>query len=363
MTLTPIGIGIFTYDPIPQIVINTLYIGYPNQATLSNSTNMTVNADGNPVTVDNQSKPQAIAEFDRFTRRWNRSPLPASTPNSAGLAGCEWDALSGGILFASWGPPTALYRTSPDGQSISLVAQHASSVAGYGGTLVDSGDWISSSRNRPHYFVVKGGIWSTVQTPGVYPMDVTHEKFAAPGTGVWVASWNSGQNRGSIHHIDVVRNAVSVVFTGNTAIWPKVAYEITPLWDRDLSTLRTGKATWNLVINPGNRAFMGQTFIVAASLASPPPGGLKLPDGREIYLGLDALASLTAAGPVPPFLKGNTGTLTITGKAWATLDFSSVGTTANGVVVHFCGVVLDTNAPSGVSWVTDPHAFVVNVLP
>lgn len=36
---------------------------------------------------------------------------------------------------------------------------------------------------------------------------------------------------------------------------------------------------------------------------------------------------------------------------------------ANGTVVHFCGLVLDPRAPSGIARVTDRHAFVADVIP
>jgi len=319
---------------------------------------MTVNSDGNPVTIDNQTSPQAIAEYDRLNKKWIRYNLRTTVFSSTGLAGFEWDEFDGGYWHACWGPPTALYKTNYTGQVTAEYARDPNRLAAYGGTRVDEITWVSSSWSAQAYYVVVNGIWTSVATPGIVPADVTREKYAAPGQGIWVSSWLNSQ--GSAHYIDLKTNTVTKVFTGTSANWPNQAGEIVPLYDRDLSSVRTGKGTWAMIFNPGQGARAGMPFLVAASIL---PSRVTLPDGREIVLGLDWLSVLSVAGAIPPYLTGNTGTLDASGRATAKVDMSSIGTAANGLVLHFCGAVLDPKAPSGIAWVADPHAFVIDVQP
>ncbi len=62
-------------------------------------------------------------------------------------------------------------------------------------------------------------------------------------------------------------------------------------------------------------------------------------------------------------MTGNTGQLNVQGKGIARLNLTRLGTAANGLTIHFCAVVYDPVAPSGIAWVCDPWAFVVNVQP
>ena len=52
------------------------------------------------------------------------------------------------------------------------------------------------------------------------------------------------------------------------------------IYDRDLVTRRTGKATWDIYINPGARRFAGKPYVVAASLSGAWPA-TRFPGGRE----------------------------------------------------------------------------------
>ena len=70
------------------------------------------------------------------------------------------------------------------------------------------------------------------------------------------------------------------------------------------------------------------------------------------------------ASSIAVFLEtGNIGKLDPFGVAKARIDLSLLGTGANGTVIHFCGVVLDPAAPSGIAWVLEPWAFVIDVEP
>lgn len=286
-----------------------------------------------------------------------------------------WDKARGGFLHADgW---INLYRTSYDLGITTLVAAAPglTHLAHYGGDLAGNGDWISSSKNSSIVYYVAHGASSTatigLKATGLAQWfdDVTMEKWAAPGdgfyaTGTFVAGSTAS---GGVFYATRFPTASTVRFYNAASprlSWPffSTGLEIVPLYSRDLGTLRTGKAGWLLSINPGIPALAGKTYVVAASLTGARPP-VQLPDGREIFLRPDALTALSMAGPVPPFLTGNNGSLGLRGSAIAHLDFSSVGTALNGAVIHFCGVVLDPAAPSGVAWVLEPWAFVVDVMP
>jgi len=34
--------------------------------------------------------------------------------------------------------------------------------------------------------------------------------------------------------------------------------------------------------------------------------------------------------------------------------------TRDGTILHFCGIILDPNAPHGIAWILEPWAFVIN---
>jgi hypothetical protein len=349
-------------------VVGTIAVGPLSPQTMNNWSNWGLNSNGNPVTVDNSTSPQAVIEFNRFSQAWIRHPapiIPAGSPG--GISGCEWDTLKGGILHASYGNPTTvagpisateLYRTDYQGNTTVVATGSASLLSRYGGTQVDNGDWISSTCCTYQYYVVKAG--SRAWTPGpsgnsTIAYDVTSEKFAAPGRGVWLYNYSPARQ---IKYLDLVTGAVTTVYTSTLG----TVYEVTPLWKRDIGSIRTSRSAWRVSVAPEKPGLLaGKTFVLAASLASPPSGGIALPDGRQIFIGLDTLTMLTVKGPLPPFLTGNLGTLDANGRATASLDLTALGKAANGFVLHFCGVVLDRAAPGGIGWVCDPHAFVIDV--
>jgi len=381
--LNPMVYALVRYDPQAKAVVGTLWQGAATSLTIRSWSNLTLDSDGDVITIDNSYLPDKLATYDVFARTWRLTPLPAlmQWPGigiGAGVGGCEWDEFLGGINHVTWFGsnvvPGYLFHTSYDGLvTRTLVPVPSPGFMGiqvrFGGTVLDSGDWVSSvhAAGRPtgtySFYLLASpggpGMAMVYVGTGLVPWDVTHEKYAAPGRGFWVANGWPREAR----YVDVDANTLAVLHTGTTTTWPNQnAFEILPLYDRDLGSRRTGKATWDLYINPGAGAHAGQAYVVLASLASPRPG-VTLPDGREIHIGLDALAVATSRGPFPPFITGNLGVLDRQGMGTVRIDMSALGTRANGTVIHFSGLVLDPAAPSGIAWVCDPHAFVIDVLP
>jgi len=378
-SLNPLVFTYLRYDPMNKAVVGTIWQGISDASNLTSWSNITLNSDGDVVTIDNARMPDVFAEYDVFSSTWRHGTLPVhpgwhGIGIGAGVGGCEWDEFRGGIHHATWNSslvvPGFLFHTSHDysaTRTLSRVQTPSNITLRFGGTLLDDSDWASSgydqiNTTRSSFFLRSkggGGPWQMVNlNAGTVAWDVTHEKYSAPGQGLWVANWFP---RG-VHHIDANTNTVTVVHTGTAASMPGDAYEVLPLYDRDLGSRRTGRATWSLFVNPGAGSHAGKNFVVVASLAPPRPG-LKLPDGRDLFIGFDSLTALSSAGSIPPFLVGNIGTLDVQGVGMGRIDLTLLGRGANGTVIHFCGVILDSAAPNGVAWVLDPHAFVIDVMP
>lgn len=363
--LKPGVIGLIRWDPVTRIVVGPLWSGAPG-SIFSGWTNLTLDSNGDPVTVDPSHTTPQLAIFDRLQSKWRAIRIPG-TAGTAGVAGLVWDKALGEFVHASGNGPIRVYRSDAAGVT-RQVASSATLTPNHGGDLADSGDWVSSG--RAYYIAPASSNVVSVGGSGapLYTLDdVTHEKWASAGRGFYATQqWVRGTAlTGGVFYIDPSRSPPTV-----TRIWQNQftlpaetpGTEIIPLFERDLVTIRSGKATWAVSINPSVPALAGKPFVIAASLSGARPP-VVLPDGREIYLHPDAITRSTLAGPMPPFLTGNIGILSATGRGLAGLDFSSAGTALNGLTVHLAGVILDPGAPSGIAWVLDPWAFRVDVIP
>jgi len=366
------------WDPILPGIIGTLWkTGWAGRFP-SNVTEITLDSNGDLVGYD--SLVNQVVRYDRMKSAWSGTTLKVSVGVNGGLGGFEWDKLNGGFLLANsrWcpttticSPPQNLVRVSADLTVSSILAttQDRNVQANMGGTMLDNGDWVVSSYTSLRYSEVKAG--SSVWTPGpaavgITTTDVGAEKFAAPKRGYFAALVASTTSQ-TMGYVDATTTPHTVTQLASLQALPNGVtgwfQEATPLYQRDLCTVRTGKATWDILINPDPLgSFANKSYIVAASLlgASPP---IPLPDGRQIFITPDLLTVATITNPYPPLLVGNIGKLSPFGLGTAKLDLKLLGTAANGNVIHFCGVILDPAAPSGIGWVLDPWAFVIDVQP
>jgi len=373
LNATGTQMAVVRWDPATRSVVGTVWTA---AATFGSWSNWTLNSDGDLVTVDWRARPFALTVHDRF----NQTTRRLTVPNWAGdgLGGLTWDKARGGYLFC--GVPSAaanlvLARTTYDGSATSTVAVGSSSMSvGFGGDLLGNGDWVVSAVPNPAgvpFYVARSGQSTFSNGPIRPPLagvdDLTAEKWAAPGHGVFGAQGSLLLPSGTgVYYFDPTTSpmAVTTVWAAPKSQWPAgtIGGEITMLYQRDLTTMRTGKATWSIRVNPGNGAFAGKSYVVAASLSGARPAAA-LPDGRQVYLVPDAVTRLSLLGGLAPFLTGNQGTLDHQGQAGARLDFSLAGTNLNGLVIHLCGLIVDPTAPYGTAWILEPWAFVVNVLP
>lgn len=364
-TNPPAQYGLVAWDPNQKAVVKVLWSGFFGVNVPQNLTNLAVNSDGNPVSFD--SGTGNLVEFDRLAATWRATRL--TVPNNSGLGGFVWDKLAGGYLYANSGSTAVnqqvLVRTRADHGGTTTIAATslASWRAAYGGDLLDDGTWISSCLASSRYLEVPGGIagWSAGPPAAAVYWDVSAEKFAAPGRGYYAAVYSQPQ---LLLHADAATSphTVTTLINGSTSPMPSWMLEIQPLFRRDLATRRSAKSTWDVLINPGGGILAGKSFVVGASLSGARPP-VRVAGGRELFLVPDSLTVLTVQGPLPPFLTGNHGVLDAGGRGRARLDLGLLGTSANGVVVHLGGLILDPAAPGGVAWVLDPWAFVINVQP
>lgn len=351
--------AVLRWDPRTATVVGTVWSGPFNAGAVRNLTNLALDGDGDLASFD--SVLGHLVVFDRATAQWSGVRIPLAGAQNHGLGGFAWDRLDGGFVYAS--APTgqqALYRTSDDRATTTTVAVAAASVgAGYGGDLLQNGDWISSSRAGMRYLTVPSGTsnWTAGPLVGTTFWDVTAEKFAAPGRGYFASSVASPQEVVYVDARTTPHTAVTRV-SSTTQSMPSWILEVAPRHGRDLATERAGAGTWDVHVNPGGGRFAGRSFVVAASLAGARPAAV-LPDGRELFLRPDPLAALTAQGPLPPYFTGNIGVLDAQGVGRARIDLSRFGQALDGIVLHLCGVILDPAAPSGIAWVLDPWALVV----
>lgn len=373
----PNSLAFVQWDPILPGVLNTLWITpYTGTTYPANVTNITLNSDGDIVGYSTQYN--QVVRFDRLNNQWVGTTLTTATGVNGGLGGFDWDKINGGYLLAncrsSTTPLQNLIRIAPNLSSSTIVATTANAnvLVNMGGGPLENGDWVGSSYTSFLYTEVKAGTgqWSTGPTSTFGTLtDVTPERFSAAGRGYYgslVSVAGSLQNH-AIGYFDATTTPHTVTTLAMPAPLPNNVLgwcmEAMPLYDRDLCTMRTGKATWDIRIKPDPAGiFGGKPYIVAVSLAGGKPA-IVLPDKREIFILPDMLTVGTVRGGFPPLLTGNVGMLDVFGTATAKLDLTLLGTAANGSIAHFCGVVLDPASPSGIGWVLEPWAFLINVLP
>lgn len=104
--------------------------------------------------------------------------------------------------------------------------------------------------------------------------------------------------------------------------------------------------------------FGGLGYATAFSLSGSVPG-VRLPDGRQVALNLDALSALTLSGNLPPLVRDNIGTLDANGRAVVSLNLNALGSAVSGARLWAVAVVFDPNAPLGLAVISSPWVIVL----
>jgi len=360
------------WDPMSHSVTSVLWRAPYPTIPPNPSSDLTLNPDGNVVGYYSGVETNVIVEFDQRTGVMTTTSLPVYPSGwgwLGGVGGVEWDKLNDGFYGANsnyWNHPMQqmLLWTSGDLKTSSVVATTTSTlmIASVGGTLLENGDWVSSSRNMQFaYMEVKAGSgqWTPgLNLGGLIFRDVSAEKYAAPGRGYYasIADLVTKEHVAYVNAMTTPHTITTLVNTNKPTVVGGI-HEVHPLYERDLCTRKTGDRKWDILINPdptGALGLEGKRYVVAVSRkgATPP---ITFPDGRQLFLRPDILTLLSFLGPVPPLLTGNHGRLTAKG-ATAKLNARRLGPTAKGLVLHLSGLVYDCKAPCGIAWVLEPCA-------
>lgn len=99
----------------------------------------------------------------------------------------------------------------------------------------------------------------------------------------------------------------------------------------------------------------GRAYVAALGHSGVRPG-LRLPDGRHIWLNPDPLVFATAQNLVPGIFRPGPGVLDANGLASGGITLPA---TPLGITVHLIAVVLDPAAPLGVAFVTEPYPIAI----
>ena len=315
---SPSAYNILQWDPVSDSIVNTIWTG-PLTGTPRNITNMAVDSNGDLNGFD--SALNGIAELQRFPTQsatWSLTPVTVGGVNG-GLGGFELDFKTGGFNHAisrngaSVGPQ-GLYHTSYDLSTTNTVAFNASTnVAAMGGTMLENGEWISSSSTGPSYIVVTPGNFAPGPFQNTPFWDVTREKWAAPGRGYYAGSFPTVATQ-TVRYMDATTTPHTVVKM--TGTWPAAAagpiLETAPCYEHEISTTRSGNATWNinLQLDPtGATSYNGKQYVIAASLAGATPG-ISLASGRTLFINLDPIAiAIVQTGSFAPFFTNMVGVL------------------------------------------------------
>ncbi len=102
----------------------------------------------------------------------------------------------------------------------------------------------------------------------------------------------------------------------------------------------------------------GKAYVFALSLSGCKPG-ISLLDARVIPLNPDHLTIATTQVSLPPLLVNNIGILNAFDEAVVTLNLNPLGNVVKGLRLYAAAVVLDPNAPVGISQISTPLLFVL----
>jgi hypothetical protein len=325
---------------------------------------------------------------------------------------------NGDVYFTATQPMRGVFRVNAVTGALTSVVTAANTGQVFGNVTdlrvdIDSGDLIVGDLNatagRPFYRVKRdGSSYTTVATGwdlffGLDKHVLTGDLFAAASAGSTLATGRSLQvlRRGQttvqtwLNH-PVLRSAWGPVFDrasaakqrlfsgawedrntpGSSGIWrielstgapTKIGtltnggfanvYHVVPVYRRNLQTVRRAIGVWDLFLNcpgQGNRR-----YVIGASVSGIRPG-VKLADGRRIPLVPDTVTMLAVNGWLGKWLTPGPGVLK-NGFAQGSMDLRLLLPAAQGVPVWLCAVVLDPNAPQGISLITDPLCFVIEL--
>ena len=111
-----------------------------------------------------------------------------------------------------------------------------------------------------------------------------------------------------------------------------------------------GSGKWDVLISCPS--FPNRSYIIALGRSGIRPG-VKLPDGRKIYLVPDDLTLPTLNNHLKPFFDAGPLKLDGSGCAMASLNVSSLPKL--GIPIWIAVIVMDAQAPNGIAYIPDTY--------
>jgi hypothetical protein len=273
------------------------------------------------------------------------------------------DVDTGDLLVSTGVSPRPIYALTRGG---ALSTWHLSSRASGLSFLhwvqdVETGDLLSmisgsrvvrlSKGNADPPIIPVAGIWPE----SAHDIAFENQSLARPLVVTYAHQRTSSLTTARLHYLDPARNFAvvrSLTFAkGNQAArTPYLLTSIANESDRYVQTIRRAQRVWDLRLAfPGRN---GRGYVVAAGLSGIRPG-LRLPDGRHVWLNLDALVPLVVGNKIPAVFAPGPGVLDHRGRATGRIDVSRLGLPP-GLTVHVVVLVLDPAAPQGIAFITEP---------
>ncbi len=245
------------------------------------------------------------------------------------------------------GSSGGLHRFDRAGRVVaSIPLQGLSSSSGLAQDLTTGEFWFGVSGTILR--VTRNGVVSTVRNPSPpltreTPHGLGFDRASAAQRRVLLSPRGIGPPH-PVWWFDVGANS----FTTLVASTSEPPRELTP--PREVATIESMPRQWEYRLHFA--AHPGKAYALALSLSGVRPA-TRLPDGRSIWLNVDALTAPSLDGRLFPVLRNNAGSLDANGRATVNLDLRGIPA-ATGFNVWALAVVLDPAAPLGIAVIADP---------
>ncbi len=282
------------------------------------------------------SRVYRVSRSGAVTTAVNTGPMVAPNTLVVGIDDGDYYVLDIG---------SGLHRFDRAGQVVtSIPLQGAGSKSGFGQDLATGDFWFGTRSGILR--VTRGGIVSTVRNASpplatVTPYSFGFDRASAARRSVLVSS------EGPVPFFVWRYDVQSTAFTTLVSLPNESIRELTP--PREVATIEPMPRQWEYRLHFA--AHPGQAYALGLSLSGVRPA-TRLPDGRSIWLNIDALTAPSLDGRLFPVLRNNAGILDANGRATVNLDLR--GIPATGINVWALAIVIDPAAPLGIAVIADP---------
>ena len=344
--------GFFRLDPatrqITTIVVDTTTFATPGEITIDHKGDTIVTA----------RSASSVAGIYRIHGTTVTTIALASTLGITGYfnSGMVRDVDDGNFVIQVYFRTTSpMISVAPDGTVTTIIATTSSTGAPMRDFTQDirTGDFYvgcldTGSLKGTLVKVAKTGTSTLVASSNDRSMytAVAADRCSAMAPRLAHPFYSSTSSYSALCYTDLKTYAItSLAVTGNTVL----PHDVTFYRSRNIQTVSTTPGVYTLNFSfPG---FGGKAYAAGLSLSGVRPG-VKLMDGRTIFLNPDTLTSLTLNNALPNIFSYGPGILDANGEARGYLDVRFLPTL--GFTVHLMAVVLDPQSTSNIAVIPDP---------